>query len=124
MEIEKEKLGPNHVNVARSFMWLGYLYCKKGDLEKAKDYYQLTQQIRKEQSDPKHVDVIKSNNKLAVVYRNTGDLEKAKDYYERALEIQREKLDPNHLDVAAFYIFIGHICHDNADLTEVRSKPS
>jgi Tfp pilus assembly protein PilF len=68
------------------------LYCKKSDLEKAKDYYQLALQIRKEQSDPKHVDVIESYNELAVVYRNTGDLEKAKDYYERALEIQKEQL--------------------------------
>jgi tetratricopeptide (TPR) repeat protein len=58
MEIEKEKLGPNHVDV--SYIHLGNVYYKKDDLEKAKDYYERALEIRKEQLGPNHVDVATS----------------------------------------------------------------
>ena len=92
VEIEKETFGHNHVNVARSFMWLGDLYCKNGDLEKAKDYYERALEIRKEQLGANHVDVATSYIGLGNVYYKKDDLEKAKDYYERALEFRKEQL--------------------------------
>jgi tetratricopeptide (TPR) repeat protein len=103
VEIEKETFGHNHVNVARSFMWLDDLYCKNGDLEKAKDYYERALEIRKEQLGGNHVDVAKSFNALGILCNDVGDLGKAKDYYQRALEIRKEQLGPNHVDVASYY---------------------
>ena len=52
-----------------------------GDLEKAKEYYQLALEIQKEQLGPNYVDVATSYNNLGLVYSDTGDLEKAKEYY-------------------------------------------
>jgi tetratricopeptide (TPR) repeat protein len=51
-------------------MWLGNLYYQKGDLEKAKHYYERALKIQKEQFGPDHVNVAK-------VYYNNDDLEKA-----------------------------------------------
>ena len=53
------------------------MYQNTGDLEKAKEYYQLALQIQKEQLGPKHVDVATSYCNLGIVYQNTGDSEKA-----------------------------------------------
>jgi tetratricopeptide (TPR) repeat protein len=66
------------------------VYYKKGDLEKAKDYYERALEIRKEQLGPNHVNVASSYICLGNVYYNKGDLEKARDYYEQALEIRKE----------------------------------
>ena len=49
LEIKKEQLGSNHVNVAMSYNNLGNVYSDTGDLEKAKKYHEWALQIRKEQ---------------------------------------------------------------------------
>jgi pentatricopeptide repeat protein len=48
-------------------MCLGNLYCKEGDLEKAKDYYERALEVRKEPLGRNHVDVANSYKKLATV---------------------------------------------------------
>ena len=40
LEIRKERLGPNHVDVAASYHNLRLVYRKTGDLEKAKEYHE------------------------------------------------------------------------------------
>jgi tetratricopeptide (TPR) repeat protein len=50
---KKQKFFSNHVDVAHSFVWLGNLHYKKGELEKAKDYYERAFEIGKEELGPK-----------------------------------------------------------------------
>ena len=84
LQIQKEQLGPKHVDVATSYCNLGIVYQNTGDLEKEKEYYQLALEIKEEQLGPEHVDVRESYNNLCVIYEETCDLEK---YYQMALEI-------------------------------------
>ena len=48
LEIRKEQLGFNHVDVAKSYNNLGNVYRKRGDLEKGKECYQWALEIQKE----------------------------------------------------------------------------
>ena len=49
LEIRKEQLDPNHVDVANSLIGLGDVHFQKGDLEKAKNCHERAVEIRKEQ---------------------------------------------------------------------------
>ncbi len=52
LEIEKEQLGSNHVEVATSYNNLGMVYRYAGEFAKAKEYYERALEIRKEQLGP------------------------------------------------------------------------
>ena len=116
LEIQKEQLGPNHVDVAASYNNLASVYWKTGDLEKTKEYHQLALEIRKEQLGPDHVDVAESYNNLGTVYTDTGDLEKAMEYHQLALKILKEQLGPNHGDVATPYNNLASVYWKTGDL--------
>ena len=120
LELEKEQLGTNHVDVAASYNNLGNVYSDTGDLEKAKEYYEWALEIQKEQLGANHVDVAASYNNLGNVYSKTGDLEKAKEYYEWALEIKKEQLGANHVDVARSYSNLGIVYSKTADLEKAK----
>ena len=49
LEIRKEQLGANHVDVAKFYNALGILCNDAGDLGKAKDYHERALEIRKGQ---------------------------------------------------------------------------
>ena len=120
LEIQKEQLGPNHVDVANSYNNLGSVYWKTNDLEKVQEYSQLALEIQKEQLGPNHVDVANSYNNLGSVYWKTNDLEKAQEYYQLALEIQKEQLGPNHVDVANSYNNLGSVYWKTNDLEKAQ----
>ena len=48
MEIQKEKLGPQHVLLATKYRNLGIVYQDLGNLERAKEYHILAMEIEKE----------------------------------------------------------------------------
>ncbi len=118
LEIGKEQLGPNHVDIAAFYNNIGSVYSDTGEFAKAKDYHQRALEIRKEQLGPNHVDVAASYNNLGMVYRKTGEFAKAKDYHQQALEIQKEQLGPNHVDVAASYDNLGIVYDDTGEFAK------
>ena len=120
LKIQKEQLGANHVDVARSYNNLGNVYRKTGDLEKAKEYYEWALKIRKEQLGANHESVAASYNNLGNVYSDKGDLEKAKEYYEWALKIQKEQLGANHVHVARSYNNLGNVYRKTGDLEKAK----
>ena len=117
LKIRTKNLGRHHLKVASSYNDLGIAHHHKGDLEKARDYYERALEIQEKQH-PNHVDVADSFNNLGIVYRNTGELAKAKDYFHRALEIKIEQLGPNHVKVANSYNNLGLVYHDTRELVE------
>ena len=50
MEIQKEKLGPQHVRLATTYSNLGIVYRNLGELERAKEYHILAMEIEKEKT--------------------------------------------------------------------------
>ena len=120
LEIRKEQLGSNHVDVATSYNNLGTVYRHTGEFAKAKDYHERALEIRKEQLGSNHVDVAASYNNLGTVYWNTGEFTKAKDYYERALEIRKEQLGSNHVNVAQSYNNLGIVYSDTGEFAKAK----
>ncbi|XP_046854991.1 uncharacterized protein LOC124448023, partial [Xenia sp. Carnegie-2017] len=101
LEIQKQSLGPNHVDVAGSLNNLGNVYKDTGNYDKAIEFHEKALEIRKQSLGPNHVDVATSLNNLGSVYRGTGNYDKAIEFHEKALEIRKQSLGPNHVDVAA-----------------------
>ncbi len=120
LEIRKEQLGSNHVDVAASYNNLGNVYRKTGEFAKAKDYYERALEVRNEQLGSNHVDVATSYNSLGNVYNDTGKFVKAKDYYERALEVRKEQLGSNHVDVATSYNNLGIVYSKTGEFAKAK----
>ena len=75
MEIEKEKLGPQHVRLATTYSNLGIVYRDLGELERAKEYHILAIEIEKEKLGPQHVGLATTYSNLGIVVselRRTG----------------------------------------------------
>ena len=97
MEIEKEKLGPQHVALATTYSNLGIVYRNLGELERAKEYHILAIEIQKEKLGAQHVALATIYSNLGTVYEDLGELERAKEYHILAIEIQKVKLGPQML---------------------------
>ncbi|CAH3019891.1 unnamed protein product, partial [Porites evermanni] len=91
LDIQLDKLGPQHVDVATSYSNLALIYQDLGDFEQAKEYQQHAIDIQLDKLGPEHVNVVRSYNNLALIYRDLGDFEQAKEYQERALAIKADK---------------------------------
>ncbi|XP_046862837.1 uncharacterized protein LOC124456435 [Xenia sp. Carnegie-2017] len=76
LEIQKQSLGPNHVDVATSLNNLGNVLENTGNYDKAIEFYERALEIRKQSLGPNHVDVATSLNNLANVLENTGNYDK------------------------------------------------
>ena len=118
LTVQLEKLGPEHVDVARSYNRLGLICYYLGDFETAKKYQQrllITLDL-----SPEHVDVEVRFNILSLIYQKLGDLNKAKTYQQRALAIRLDKLGPEHVDVAKSYSNLASIYQDLGDLGQAK----
>ena len=82
--------------VARSYNNIGGVAHKKGEYDKALEYYQKALAIDLKQLGPEHHYVATGYNNMAYVYKAKNDLAKAKEYWEKAYAIFSEKLGPNH----------------------------
>merc|ERR1711991_325923 len=81
LQITKDKLGENHVDVAASYNNLGNVYKSLGEYQKAITYYDKALQKYKDQLGENHVDVAMSYNNLGIVYKSLGEYEKAITYH-------------------------------------------
>ena len=85
LDIELDKLGPEHVDVAGSYGNLALIYQKLGDFEQAKEYQQRALDMQLDKLGPVHIKVSRSYNNLALMYKDLGDFEQTKEYKQRAL---------------------------------------
>ena len=92
LTIKLNKLGPDHVAVARTYHNMGNLHMDLGDHQQAKEYYERALSIKLNKLGPDHVDVASTYHNMAILHKKLGEHQKAKDYYGRALSIQVNKL--------------------------------
>jgi len=109
LQIEKEILGENHNDVARSYNNIGTVYDDKGEHDKALEYHFKSLQIQKEIFGEKHPDVASSYNNIGIVYYEKGEYDKALEYLFKALQIKKEMLGAKHPLVASSYNNIGNV---------------
>ena len=103
LSIELNNLGPDHVDVARTYLNMGNLHHDLGEHQQAKEYYERALSIQLNTFGPDHVDVARRYHNIGNLHHNLGEHQQAKEYYERALSIQLNKLGPDHVDVARTY---------------------
>ncbi|XP_022799025.1 nephrocystin-3-like [Stylophora pistillata] len=118
--IQEKKLGPDLVTVATSYNNLGSVHVKLGDLEKAKDYYELALSIQGKKLGPEHVRVATSYNNLGSVHEELGDFKKAKENHELALSIKEKTLGPDHVRMATSYSNLGSVHKELGDFEKAK----
>ncbi|CAF3309219.1 unnamed protein product [Rotaria socialis] len=81
--------------------YIGRAYQGKGELDKARQYYELAYNLMKKSDPPRILDCSDPLSKIGDILHERKDLDEALKYYQRALEI-REKFDASCLiDIAA-----------------------
>ena len=101
LEIGKNALGNNHLDIALYYNNLGSSYYSIGDYKRAIEYHEKALEINN------HPDVTLSYNNLGTAYSRLGDYNKAIEYHKKALEIIKNTFGDNHPDVAVTYNNIG-----------------
>src|SRR6266540_4067045 len=100
LEIREKRLGPDHLEVARSLNNLAHIYYIRGDYAKAEPLYQRALVIREKALGPDHLEVADSLNSLSTLYWMKGDYAKSELPQQRALAIREKMLGPDHPDLA------------------------
>ena len=67
MSIQLNKLGPDHVDVAKTYHNMGILHYDLGEHQQAKEYYERALSIQLNKLGPDHVDVARTYRSLADV---------------------------------------------------------
>ena len=109
LPIQRNMLGPDHVDVATTYNSMGTLHRNLGDNQQARKYYKLALSILLNKLGPNHVEVAKTFHNMGILHTNLGDNQQAKKYHERALFILLNKLGPDHVDVATAYNNMGNL---------------
>ena len=115
-----KELGPEHVDVARSFNNLAMICKDLGDFQQAKEYQHRALAIQLEKFGLEHVAVARGFNDLALIYKDLSVFQQAKEYQHRALAIQLEKLGPEHVDVARSLNDLALIYKDLGDFQQAK----
>ncbi|KAL9967483.1 hypothetical protein ACROYT_G025710 [Oculina patagonica] len=115
-----EQKGPEHVEVASTYTYLGSVHKALGDFEQAKEYHHLALNIYLKALGPEHVDVATTYSKLGSVHQALGDFEQAKEYHHLALNIYLKALGPEHVDVATTYSNLGSIHQALGDFEQAK----
>ncbi|XP_046856557.1 uncharacterized protein LOC124449659 [Xenia sp. Carnegie-2017] len=89
LEIRKQSLGPNHVDVAASLNNLGVMYDKTGNYDKAIEFHEKALKIQEQSLGPNHIDVAASLNNLGLLYDKTGKHDKATKFFEKSVEVRK-----------------------------------
>jgi len=100
LEIEEDRSGPNHPNVAILLSKLAYLYSILGRYSDAEPLYKRSLAIQENALGPDHPDVAQSLNNLASLYHTQGRYLDAEPLYQRSLVIRENAFGPDHPDVA------------------------
>ena len=101
LSIKLNKLGPDHVDLARTYHHMGMLLEDLGEHQQAKEYYERALSIQMNKLGPDHVYVARTYHSMGMLYEDLGEHQQAQEYYERALSIQLN--NPDDVDVARTY---------------------
>ena len=75
---------------------IGSAYYRKGDHDRAIEYYQKALKIDLKKLGPEHPNVAIRYNNLGLAYGRKGDFDSAIECYQKALKISLKRLGKNH----------------------------
>lgn len=109
LEIRKDKLGPEHPDVAKSLVFLGDLYRLYDiDLDRSEEYYLRALAILRQSLGEDHLSNLHAISGLADLYSDRGDHGEALELYRKNLEIRLEVFGDEHPSVAEG---MGHLAN-------------
>ena len=100
IKIQKEAIGEDHPNFAKSLANLSVCYSDRGDYSKAIKLGKKALRIRKATIGENHPDYATSLNNLAWTFSNLGDYSQSIELSKKALKIQKVIFGENHPDYA------------------------
>lgn len=107
LEIYKNIIGEDNLDVAYVYSRLGELYCESKDFEKALEYAQKALVIYTSILTNKHSLVASQNGYIGEIYRIKGDFNTAIDYYGKSIEIYNSALGEGNTESAITIKNIG-----------------
>lgn len=103
LEIERGIKGENHLDTAKSYNNLAYVYEQQGELDKAEKLYEKSLRIKESILGEEHPETVVGYNNLAGVYESQGKYKKAKELYEKNLRIRESLFGEEHSETAMGY---------------------
>ncbi len=100
LEIRRQELGEDHLNVADSLNNLANLYQVQGRYSEAEVLHKQALEIWQQKLGQDHSDVATSLNNLAELYRIQGRYRDAEPLFQQASKIRQQQLGKDHSDVA------------------------
>ncbi len=121
LQIREAKLGPEHIEVAKSLIALGRAYDVLGPLGRAETTLTRALAIREAHLGPKDTLVASTLHELARVRYDLGNLAEARRLYERAFDIRQKALGSQHPDIASSLAGLSLVFNSLGDYTRARS---
>ncbi len=100
LDIRRKALGENHLDTARSYNNLAFVYVKKGEYKNAEKLCVKSLQIRKKVLDENDPDIAIGYNNLAVLYSIQGEYKNAEEMQKKSLKIKENIFREDHPDIA------------------------
>ena len=100
LRIQKQALGPDHPQVARSLYGLAFMHSRQGKYTQAEPLFQQALHIQKQALGPDDPQVAQSLYGLAFLSNEQGKYAQAEPLFQQALRIWEQVLGPDHLQVA------------------------
>ena len=110
-----DKLGENHLEVAKTHHGIGVLYLSQNDAEPALRHFNAALAVRLQMLGEEHLEVAKSYNNIGIAYDIKGDDDKALKNHEKSLAIKLKLLGEKNAEAANSYNNIGNVLRDIGD---------
>jgi CHAT domain-containing protein len=115
LAVGRERLGEDHLEVARSYYYLGAAYRNLGKSGQALDHLQHALAIQQAQLGERHPEVALTTMRIGTIYTMKGDYRQAETLLEKTLSIQLATLGGQHADVTQCYFFLGQLYENMGD---------
>ncbi len=115
--LQREALGSEHLDVARSLDMLGTILHDRGDYDGSESRYREALELRRRLRG-ESPELAESLNHLAITLQARGDAEGAEPLYRQALELNRRLLGDDHPETAWSLNSLGWCIHAQGRLAE------
>jgi CHAT domain-containing protein/tetratricopeptide (TPR) repeat protein len=99
--IAEKNLGPNHKDLIKFLMDIGYAYEKKGEINRAIDFYTQSAKIK---DNPL---IIKAYRNLGNIFKTMNERDSADKYYNLSIDYAKKIFSGNSYDLALCYQYYG-----------------
>ena len=117
LEIGKEYLGEDHIEIARLYKHLGIIYLDKRELNQSLKMIEMSYEIYLNKLGEEHPLTISVYNNLGEFYADKAEYARAEEIMKKALELRKKILGENHPDVAESHFKLGELYSDEAKYT-------